>query len=418
MAAAKKKAPKRGHRLPYGEGSFSWSESQQMWIGTLDVGTTTTGKRDRIYVRARDEDRAWDKLQSRRKALLLKGKAAAKQRTITVKDWLTKWLEIQSHVLRPATYSGTHSYTRQWIVPTLGGRKLEDLTPADIRGLSRSIIAAGRSTTTAGTIQGVFQKALRDAILDGYQVPDAVLLVPKPAKASDSGRSEIPLPQAVRLIHEALRQPDGAGWVAALLNGLRQGERLGLTWDRVDFEAGTLDISWQLQQLRYLDRTTETFRIPDGYETRRLVGGFHLVRPKSAAGERVIPMVPWLSVALKEWKKVCPEHPDGLIFPRDEVWPRNAKDDLAAWKDLQERAGVWKCPATDDVPATHYVLHEARHTTATLLLSVGVDPEIIKAIMGHSKIVTTQGYQHVSRDMMLTALKKAATALTLPQIEG
>lgn len=60
------------------------------------------------------------------------------------------------------------------------------------------------------------------------------------------------------------------------------------------------------------------------------------------------------------------------------------------------------------------MLHEARHTTATLLLSVGVDPEIIKAIMGHSKIVTTQGYQHVSQEMMRAALEKGASALALP----
>ena len=44
------------------------------------------------------------------------------------------------------------------------------------------------------------------------------------------------------------------------------------------------------------------------------------------------------------------------------------------------------------------MLHEARNTTATLLVEAGVDPKIIKAILGHSSIVTSRGYLHVNQD--------------------
>ena len=214
----------------------------------------------------------------------------------------------------------------------------------------------------------------------------------------------------MRLVGVAREQPDGSGWVAALLNGLRQGERLGLTWDRVDFEAGTLDISWQLQPLPYVwprDRSSG-FRVPNGYEARQLVNSYHLVRPKSRAGTRVIPMVPWLAQSLQEWREKGPQNEHGLVWPRNETMPRAADDDLAAWKALQDAAQVWKVPGE---PPTYFVLHEARHTTATLLLAAKVDPEIIRAIMGHSKVITTQGYQHVSLAMMREAVDRGADLL-------
>ncbi|MCB1240271.1 MAG: hypothetical protein KDB30_11430 [Tetrasphaera sp.] len=53
--------------------------------------------------------------------------------------------------VRPTTYTTDSGAIRKWIVPTLGHRRLADLTPADTRALRKAITAAGRSTTTALT---------------------------------------------------------------------------------------------------------------------------------------------------------------------------------------------------------------------------------------------------------------------------
>lgn len=54
-----------------------------------------------------------------------------------------------------------------------------------------------------------------------------------------------------------------------------------------------------------------------------------------------------------------------------------------------------------------FSIHEARHTTATLLLECGVDPAVIVAIMGHS-ILTTRGYQHLRTERAMAALDLVA----------
>jgi site-specific recombinase XerD len=61
----------------------------------------------------------------------------------------------------------------------------------------------------------------------------------------------------------------------------------------------------------------------------------------------------------------------------------------------------------------YYVPHEARHTTATLLLEAGVDHHVITAILGHSSIVTSRGYQHVRTQLASKALEQIAAQLQL-----
>ncbi|MDQ1736550.1 MAG: hypothetical protein QOH56_2801 [Pseudonocardiales bacterium] len=236
------------------------------------------------------------------------------------------------------------------------------------------------------------------------------------------------MPDALAMLDVAAGRPDGSRWVAALLQGMRQGECLGLTWKAVDLDAGVIDVSWQLQSIPYQHGCTRTgarwecarrfggdcpsrsLRIPDGYEYRQLDGNLCLVRPKTEKGTRLIPLVPWMSAALTQWRKVAPASPHGLVWPRPDGRPQTSKADAEAWRDLQD---VGQVASVDDTAGRRYQLHEARHTTATLLLEAGVDSEVIKAILGHSSIVTSRGYQHVSQELARKAMNELAGKLKL-----
>lgn len=118
-----------------------------------------------------------------------------------------------------------------------------------------------------------------------------------------------------------------------------------------------------------------------------------------------MPLVPWMVTALSQWREVAPESP--LVWPRPDGKPRTDKMDLADWHALQERAGV-RHPS-----GRYYHGHEARHTTATLLMALGVDTQVIIAIMGHSSVLSTRAYQHTDLQMMRTALDGMAERLQL-----
>lgn len=393
---------RKTYSLSQGEGSFYQSKSDGRWVGVIEAGWTERGTRRRVTVSSMDKDKAWDKLAAARKRISL-GQAAAVN-TLTVKAWSESWITQSREHMRPTSLAQHQTRIKRWVIPACGARRLDQLTPGDIRAVQTALVEADRSPDTRRAVHSTLMTMLRAAKAEGHQVPEPVLMVRRPP-AGVQTRGAIPAEDALRLVAVAAQEPDAARWVAALLQGMRQGECLGLTWDAVDLDASTIDISWQLAQLKYADKRARTFALPPGFEARHLHGTMHLTRPKSAAGERRIPMVPWMRDALRAWREVAPDSPHGLVWPADSGRPRNATHDREAWRALLERAEVSR---PDGSP---YLLHEARHTAATLLALAGVRDEVRVAIMGHSQVEMTQGYTHVSEAQAREALSAAAGML-------
>lgn len=403
-------------RRQYGSGSIT-RRPDGKYLGRLEAGYTATGARRRISVVASSEAEVKRRLRDKRMELEREGPGAVTTTRPTVKAWSETWLAAHERSVRPKTYATDTSAVRKSIVPTIGHRRLADLTPGDVRRVTDAVRKAGRTSTTAGYAHAVLQRMLKAAVLEGHRVPDRALLVPKPAPAV-SDRDALTVPHAAAVLNLADKQPDGVRWWCALLQGMRQGEVLGLTWDAVDLEAGLVDVSWQLQALPYADRAAGRFRVPDGYEVVRLVGSYHLTRPKSVKGVRVIPLIEEMVTALELWRDVAPASPHRLVFPRLEKspripagGPRNPDEDRAAWRSLQAAAGVAH-PA-----GRPYLLHECRHATATLLGELGVDPEVIRMILGHSSVAVQRSYRHGSMEQRRKALA-GVRELLVPQIEA
>ncbi|MCI7305460.1 MAG: site-specific integrase [Trueperella sp.] len=403
---AKKRRPKVSHRLRYGQGSFYWDSPRQVWRGVIEAGYDANGKRRRYTVSSRDEDTAWRKLTDKIKAVNLGQSVLTVSDAMTVGEWITIWLADRQTRVRPKTYATDAGQLEKWVLPKYGREKLATLSAHHVRDLARRMREAGLSTTTIRYTQRVWRQACTDARAEGYTVTDSFLLA-KIATEAVSDRGAIPLEQAVGLVRTATADPLGTRWLAALLQGMRQGEALGLTWDAVDLTGGELEVSWQLQSLPYGDRERDTFRVPDGYEARRLRDGYHLVRPKSKAGHRVIPLIPEMQAALIRWRDLAPESPYGLVWPAPDGDLRTPTRDRAEWYALQDAAGISKPGGKP------YVLHEARNTTATLLLAANVDPQIITSILGHSSIVTSRGYMTVGSDMKRDALAAVGSLLQI-----
>jgi integrase len=213
--------------------------------------------------------------------------------------------------------------------------------------------------------------------------------------------------EALAALEVASTLPHGSRWLAAFLQGVRINECLGLTWPRIT--ADTLTLDWQLQPLPYKvkrDRSSG-FLVPDRYEHVQLEGRLHLVRPKSKAGWRVIPLVPMMAQALDRWRLVAPESPHGLVWSALDGSPASEDDDRAEWRAIQGTAGIGH-PA-----GRPYEVHEIRHTAATLLASLGVDEATRVAIMGHSSIASTRAYEHRDLTLIRSALEKVAGRLQL-----
>lgn len=416
-------------RTQWGTGSMYQRTSDWRWIASVEAGFTASGGRKRPTVsgkgcvggcRPKCPHVGAIKRKLRDKRVELEARSKSVKRTTSVAKWADQWLEsIESHVT-PSAYETDRAAVRA-IVAAIGQEKLSDLTPADVRAVAARLRRQGRSSSTALRYQGSLMRMLKAAAVEGYNIPPNVLLAENP-KAAVSDRDAVKVDEAVKVLaHLAALPPTDelvlsggvSRWALTFLQGHRSAETRGLTWPQVDLDAETLTISWQVKALRYLEKGNPAagFRVPDGYEARHLVGAYHLVRPKSSAGWRVQPLVPWAANALRLWREGAPDNSHGLVWPggvrKGKVWPRNAAGHLEEWHDLQAAAGI---SHPDGRP---YHVHEIRHGTATLLLALRVPESVRIAIMGHSTIASTRKYEHVDLTQARAALERVAERLSL-----
>lgn len=389
-------SPRTGTHRPY-------QRADGVWVYRVDTGRITVqGTRERLTVSSKDKREATRKYRELMRRLNAGDIPQAGSAKMTVARWAEQWLPMHAEKVRPTTYATDAGAIRKWVLPTIGHRRLADLTPADLRALRLAITDAGRSTTTALHAHAVLKKLLKDARIEGHEVPQRIFDVPRPTKAAND-RGAMPLDQLVKVLAVVGQRDDSSRWVLALLYGIRQGETLGLTWDRVTDT--TIDLSWQLQHL------PKNHATPDGWEARHITGRAWWTRPKTAAGRRVLPLLPFVRDVLEGGRATWRENPWGLLWVEPSGQPIDGNDDRARWYAIQAEAGV------AHPSGRPWMVHEARHSAATLLKQGGASDQLVAAILGQKYLV--QSYVHAGElEEMVRALGGVAERLGLTAPKG
>jgi integrase len=359
---------KRGN----GEGSIT-RYTDGRWCARYTIQTAKGPKRKALYRTTRQEvaEKLAKALSDRAGGLIFDGG------TITVGDYLDRWLaDSVRDTVRQRSWERYEQIVRVHIKPALGRVKLKALTSTHVRGLYREKLDGGLAPRTVRYIHTTLHKALKDSVADGL-IPRNVtegIRAPKPKKKEVNALS----PEQARAFLEAARADRfEALYVLAIHCGLREGELLGLRWDDVDLEAGTLSVRRTLSETR----TGPIFE-----------------QPKNGKG-RSIQLTNTAAEALRTHRKrqneerlrLSPFWEDhGLIFPSQKGTTMNAKNLTArSFKPVLERAGL------PDIR-----LHDLRHTCATLLLFKGVHPKLVHELLGHATIaITLDTYSHVLQGM-------------------
>jgi integrase len=293
---------------------------------------------------------------------------------MTVGEYLDRWLSDSVRgTVRTSTFERHEGIIRTHLRPSLGHIKLKSLTPTHVRSLHREKLDSGLAPGTVRKIHSTLHKALAQAVSDG--------LIPRNAADVKAPR---PAPEEMRPLSEGeartfLDVAKASGdrfeslYVLAITTGLRRGELLGLRWDDVDLECGTLRVE------RALVRE----------------GGRHTVgETKTKRGRRQVNLTPRTVSTLKAHRKrqleekmrfagLYKDH--GLIFTTQVGTPVNPENLVKrSFKPLLKKAGLHEIR-----------FHDLRHTCATLLLGRGVHPKLVQELLGHATIVMTlDNYSH------------------------
>ena len=175
---------------------------------------------------------------------------------LTVAVWSRTWLEnIAAKEVRPKTAASYRTTVEQHIVPSIGRKQLKKLSPDDVRQMVQSVTDQGLSTRSAALTYQVLSLILEAAFREGKTQRNVCKLVNRP-RTKKPELTVLTAADGMKVLQAVTGWPPplsvdrlASRWWAALFTGARQGELLGLTWDRVDFNRNTIELSWQLQRI-------------------------------------------------------------------------------------------------------------------------------------------------------------------------
>lgn len=196
------------------------------------------------------------------------------------------------------------------------------------------------------------------------------------------------------LLEVAGQRRNSARWAVALALGLRQGEVLGLKWEDVDLDRGTLRVRRSRLRAKYKHGCGDTCGRTPGRCPERIRANPQTKPTKSKAGRRTIGLPPPLVALLRKHRadqeaereaarQLCQD--EGWVFAKPDGTQMDDSTDRYGWKALLEKAGLRDAR-----------LHDARHSAATMLLVLGQPERTVMSLMGWSSSDMIKRYQHVT----------------------
>lgn len=398
-----------------------------------------TAKRRRQYGHGfKTEDAAWVEAIKVKSSVEQSRNVPVSRRTVD--QFMTEWLEAIKDSIKLSTYTNYTDYLKAYVLPSIGRRRLQDVSVPVLNEFYRRLLASGRlkpdknlimyeywlahqtrehtpgpteiaracGTTvhaarsaviryrrgrvptrrdaglapkTVKNVHRMLHRALKDAVSWGYLSFNA-------AEHAALPRMVRKRPGSSKASHHVWTAEQLAAWLDVALN-----DRFAALWMTV---ASTGMRRSELAGLRRSSLRLDDGLIVTGDDTRIVVSGRAVDSDgKTDASGRVISLDPLTIQLLRQ-------HVSMLDHERDEFREEYVDDDrLFCYVDgraphpdtitrmfyrLADKAGV-----------PHIRLHDVRHTYATISLDAGVDLKIVSDRLGHANVyVTAQIYGHRS----------------------
>jgi len=309
-----------------------------------------------------------------------KGVHTAPSKSGTVEQAAKNWIAYaEGEGLERATIAGYRKMAEH-IVKRIGHVKLSDLTTPGVHEFHDELLAS-MSRDLARKVLRILSAILKDAERRGNVAQNVAHRVTIRRRKRDKHKLvvgvDIPTVPEIQQIIAATRDPWRPLLLTAIFTGLRASELRGLRWEDVDLKKTKPELQVQQRADRY----------------------GQIGPPKSAAGQRTLPLPPMLANTLREWRLKCTPSKLGLVFPTRTGSIRCHKDLIEyALKPTVERAGLLNAQGEPKYTG----MHALRHFYASRCINRRADgglelpAKMVQERMGHESIVITMDtYGHL-----------------------
>lgn len=329
---------------------------------------------------------------------------------ITLSEFAAKWLATRPAAgLDPSTIA-RHGINLKRILPRFGHRKVREMFRKVVRTFLMELLTTGTSIQgmrpgATTTTKPVGKRLARGSVRSVYHTLSAIMTeateqglvqanplhklwrsLSKAAKAAPAAQVKaLSLEQTGAFLAAArVHAPDHhACFSTMLLSGVRPGEAMALTADKIDLRGRSMLIDAQVGQHGGL-KSTKTGKGRQVELSAHLVGLLTSVMNRTRDTSAKV-----VSIAPAEPAPTPSSRPAGpwLFYP--ELGPApTEKDAQRVYKNVLR--AMRRSLAAAGLPQ-HHGLHALRHSYAVGLISRGVSPAFVQQQMGHASIEQTVG---------------------------
>lgn len=318
-----------------------------------------------------------------------------KEKNITVDAWYHTWMsEYKEYQVKPTTYDLYERTYEGHIKPYIKGKKLKDIRPEHIQRLLNMEAKKVKKQTLTRIhviLSGIFKQAYKNGIIK--KNPVEMTTIPKLREETE--RRVMTLEEQRIFLEYAKQTYYGDIFEVALSTGMRNGELRALEWSDVDFTNKMIHVTGTLIYTQ---------------------GEYRKGTPKSRTSKRDIPMLNNVYSILKKRRKELLE----LKMLLGDKWrPEAGLDNLVFTNEFGSlikhttiqyyMTHIQKKIMKDDIEWEPIHVHTLRHTFATRCIENGMQPQVLKTILGHSSLAMTMDlYSHVLPNTKVDEMQKIA----------
>jgi integrase len=329
--------------------------------------------------------------------------------SVTLAAFAAEWLGTRSGAgLDPGTVARQEIDLRRHLLPRLGARKVREVYRPAVRSFLLNLLSTGESAqgvrpgrdgkrtvkrlargsvrSIYTTLSAVLTEAVERGLLQANPVRGLWRSLSKSAKAEAVDQVKALTPEqagAFLAAAQAHAPGDYPFFATLLLAGLRAGEALALTSDKIDLRGRSMLIDAQIGQHGGLKstKTGDARQVELSGHLAGLLGT--VIKGKRASTAKVVPIAVLEAPATSEERPAGPWlfYPELGMKPREQDAQRVYKAALRAMRRSLAAAGL----------PQHHGLHSLRHSYAVGLISQGVSPAFVQQQMGHASIEQTVG---------------------------